>query len=286
MTSKELIDKFINYLKENNKSLSTTIAYQNDLEQLASSNISKSLKDFSKEDIKHGLEYLKEIKGLSPKTVSRKINSIRTFYRYLEIVGIIKENPSALISHPKFKAKKPRILSRAEYLAIREVSRANERLHLMIETLLQTGIRISELSRLEKKDLFLEGKKPYILIKAFSSNIERQVPLNYRLANLIKLYLLSNPNNHSNLFCTKSGKCIEIRNIRSSIDRAIMKAQIKNACVNDLRNTFIVHQLAQGISIARLAEIVGHKNSSTTIKYLALLEKKYKPSGTDSITEL
>ena len=90
----------------------------------------------------------------------------------------------------------------------------------------------------------------------------------------------------SPLFSTKTGKSIQIRNIRSSIDRALIKAKIRNACVNDLRNTFIVHQLNNGMSLSHVAGIVGHKNTITTSRYLELLPKKFKPNGTEQIVEL
>jgi site-specific recombinase XerD len=91
---------------------------------------------------------------------------------------------------------------------------------------------------------------------------------------------------HAPLFATKNGKPIEIRNVRSYIDKAIVKAKLRDTCVNDLRNTFIVYQLLNGMSISKLAEIVGHKSTMTTIRYLELLSKKYKPSGMDEVAEL
>lgn len=286
MTNPELINSFTNHLKEKGKTMSTIVAYTKDVEQLSESNISKNLTSFTSSDIKHALDFLHNNKELSLKTISRKINSIRTFYKYLQDKNLVSSNPALSISHPKFKIRKPRVLTRYEYLSLREVSRSNERLYLMIETLLQTGMRISELSALKKTDIFLEEKNPFIIIRAYGSNIERKIPVNFKLGSLIKIYLLSNSNVFDPLFCTKSGKSIEVRNIRSSIDRAIIKAELKNTCVNDLRNTFIVYQLSKGMSLARLSEIVGHKNITTTSKYLDLLDKKYKPNGLDELTEL
>lgn len=286
MNNTELIELFTDHLKSNNKTVSTIVAYRKDIEQLAESNVNKSLVDLTAKDISYFLEYQKTNKKVSLKTLSRKLNSIRTFYRFLESKNIVNANPSLEVSHPKVRNKKQRVLSKYEYLALREVSRDNERLFCMIEVLLQTGIRISELSSLKLKDVNLDSPKPYLTVRSYSSNMQRDVPINLKVANIINKYILSNPDLEDTLFKTKNNKPIEIRNIRSAIDRALVKAEIKNACVNDLRNTFIVHQLLHGMTLSKLAEIVGHRNVATTSKYISLLDRKYKPSGIDEVVEL
>lgn len=287
MDSKKAINDFISYLKRKKKSKSTLIAYKKDLEQISESNIKKSIADFTETDLRHALKYLTNIYTISPKTLSRKINSLRTFYRYLLEKKVIKLNPALNIQHPKYRIKKQRILSKQEYLALRETSRDNNRLFLITELLLQTGIRIGELSRLKKSDVTIKGKKSSIKIGQFASNDERTVPLNYKMREYLDKYLKEdNRKKDAPLFYTKTGKAIEVRNIRSSIDRAIIKARIKNACVNDLRNTFIVYQLNSGASIDFIAEIVGHKNIATTTRYIELLSKKYRALGINEVVEL
>lgn len=289
METEKLINDFINYLKRRGKAKSTLIAYKNDLSQLAESNLNKSLVDFNEVDIKHGLNFLQNTYTLSAKTISRKLNSIRTFYKFLEEKKYIKSNPTLNISHPKFRVKKQRFLSRPEYLALKECSRDNYKIFVIIEFLLQTGVRIGELSRIKIKDLHLSGSRPYVQIEQFGSNEERKVPINGKLSTELKIYLgqhkfAKKPN--SPLFCTKTGRSIEVRNIRGSIDRVIIKAKVRNACVNDLRNTFIVNQLSNGISLTTLAEVVGHKNIATTTRYLELLSKRYKAKPENKLVEL
>lgn len=289
MNASELIKDFTLYLKRRGKSKSTLIAYENDIRQLAESNVNKDLTEFNEADIRSGLVFLQTSKTLSAKTISRKLNSIRTFYKYLAEKKIIHSSPAENISHPKFKAKKQRILSRMEFLALREISRENLRLFTMIELLLQTGIKIGEISRLKVKDVNLNGKFAEIFIETFASSPSRRVPLNSKIQYELEKYIRENnfkKKPESPLFSTKTGKSIQIRNIRSSIDRALIKAKIRNACVNDLRNTFIVHQLNNGMSLSHVAGVVGHKNTITTSRYLELLPKKFKPNGTEQIVEL
>jgi site-specific recombinase XerD len=64
------------------------------------------------------------------------------------------------------------------------------------------------------------------------------------------------------------------------------KAGIENACVNDLRNTFIVHQLRSGVAIDVVASTVGHRSKTTTQKYLELLDEPYSPNGESKLVDI
>jgi len=279
----ELVQKFIEYLRSTGKSESTLIAYRKDIEQMQDYLIGHGVnrvEDIKIEDLKPFLEYLQVEKGFNLKTISRKINSIRTFFRFLKETGAISEahDPSMKLTHPKIEAKLPRILNRIEYRALRDASRTDIRLYTMVEILLQTGIRIGELQRLQQDDIKITqlGHK-YLQIKNFGSHDKRNVPLNETAYQAIQDYLKARPPVQptvKNIFITKSGNAIPIRNMRSAIKRAFSRAGIKNATVNDIRNTFIAHHLANGVNVLTVAKIVGHKRISTTEKYFELLKPK------------
>jgi len=76
-----------------------------------------------------------------------------------------------------------------------------------------------------------------------------------------------------NIFVTKTGKPFLIRNIRTIINRYFREAEIKETTINDLRHTFIAHQLASGASLVLIQKLVGHKRLSTTEKYLSLINQ-------------
>lgn len=286
--SKEIIIEFATYLKKADRSESTVIAYTKDLDQLIEySEVEVHLLDHA--GLNDIMQRMIAELGFTPKTISRKLNSFRMFYKFLQESGKTSHNPAEKIDHPRFTPKEPRILSAMEYLALREVTRNNPRLYAMIELMLQTGIRIGELSRLKLKDVRLDVAKPNLYIEEFSTNAAREVPVNAKLATVLQTYISALPpkyNENSPVFATREGKPIIIRNIRSSVDRAMVRAGIENACVNDLRNTFIVAQLKAGVPIDLVAEIVGHRSRVTTNKYLGLLGQTYKPNGENKIVEL
>ncbi|MDD3662228.1 MAG: tyrosine-type recombinase/integrase [Candidatus Dojkabacteria bacterium] len=275
----DLHAQFISDLQSKGRSESTIIAYGKDIEQLIDYLKKTGDGDPSAVTIER-LEAFKsdlEKTGYTPKSISRKINSIRTFFKYLTGRNVISENPAEKLSHPKFETRPPRVLTEMEYRALRDVSRSDVRLFSIVELLLQTGIRIGELTRLTTDDIkeTKDGKFKYLLIREFASHPERKVPLNASALAAINEYLKVRPETESDiLFVTKTGNPLLVRNIRTSIDRAFEKAGIKDAKVNDLRNTFIAHHLAHGVSLVTVSRLVGHKRLSTTEKYLDLIRKE------------
>ncbi len=272
---------FAKYLEQKSKSNSTIIAYSKDIEQLLNFFVSQGLTDLNEISLDHLKSFENSLKkqNYTNKSISRKINSIRTFYKYLLTEGIIEENPSERLSHPKIDTNPPRVLTELEYRTLRDVCRADTRLYTIIELLLQTGIRISELANLYLEDIrTVKGKNlRYLYIRAYGSNDSRKVPLNPVAYKAIQEYLEIRPeSDDDHLFVTKNARPLLVRNIRTAIDKAFEKAGIKDAKVNDLRNTFIAHHLANGVSLVTIQKIVGHKRLSTTEKYLNLLDTDNK----------
>ena len=269
--------KFIADLQSKGRSEATVIAYSKDIEQLLnffSKEGISSIEDTTIEDLEKYKQNLQD-NNYTPKSISRKINSTRTFYRYLLDNSLIQDNPSEKLAHPKFETKPPRVLTEMEYRALRDVSRVDVRLYSIVEILLQTGIRIGELAALTLDDIRKsnDGRIDYLYIKAAGSHPQRKVPLNRSAKKAIDEYLELRPETEDDtLFVTKNGRPLLVRNIRTAIDKSFEKAGIKNAKVNDLRNTFIAHHLANGVSLVVVSKLVGHKRLSTTEKYLNLVK--------------
>lgn len=276
MEVSEITKSFEEKLRSQSKSYYTIIAYKNDVEQFLEfcyESRNKKLNEINSEDIKAFIEDLKK-KGYTMKSISRKLNSIKTFSRFAIEVKLMETNPAQSITHPKLENKLPRVLSVQEYRALRDVCREDPGLYSMFEVLLQTGMKIGELCRLKLSDVIYEENKPVKLrIRKYESTPERQVYLNEVSSSAISSYLSIRPEieNEDNLFLTKRGKPLLIRNVRFYLQRAFEKAGIKNATINDLRNTFIAHHLAKGTNILVISKMVGHKRLSTTEKYASML---------------
>jgi len=269
--------KFIDYLKKQGKASATIVAYGKDIDQFIEYLSKKQITQITSvlpEHIENFKEYLGENK-YTLKSISRKLNSIKTFFRFLRSADLIKEDPSAIVPHPRYEITPPRILSKIEYRALRDSVRDDPRAAVIVELLLQTGMRIGELARLELKDI----ADKEITIRPFESHPARTVPLNSAAKKAIDRWLNFRPKTKNNaLLVTKTGKPLLVRNIRSTLIRFFRQAGIENATINSLRHTFIAHQLMAGASVVLIQKIVGHKRLSTTEKYLELVKENVSPT--------
>lgn len=262
-----LVTGFVEYLTNQGKSRHTIVAYKKDLEQfigyLSSQDIT-DVKEVRKEHIDGFIQKLLS-ENYTKKSASRKLNSIRTFFRYLKREDLIMQNPSLEVSHPKYTQAPPRILSKLEYRALRDFAKEDKRTYAMVELLLQTGIRIGELAAIRLSDITDDGLKLP----------DRTVPLNKPVRQAIEDYVEDrHDTDDDHLLVTKTGRPLLVRNIRSIITRCFREVGIDNAKVQDLRNTFIAYQLQNGASISYISKIVGHKRLSSTEKYLDLVEQE------------
>src|SRR3990172_5995188 len=272
----EAHQKFIDHLKNQSRSSASVLDYGKDIEELKnflSDLEKKQVQEVSTKDLQAFMAKLSK-EGYTPKSISRKTNSTKTFFRFLKINDFITDDPAALLEHPKFEMKPPRILSKTEYRALRDAARSDVRMSAIIEILLQTGIRIGELAKLEIADVkFGNTKTGELHVPAGESYPERTVPLNKAAEIGLKHYLEIRPKTkNETLFVTKTGRPLLVRNIRTAIDRYFKLAGIKNAKVNDLRHTFVAHHLMAGTSLVLVSKLAGHKRLATTEKYLNLIQ--------------
>ena len=279
--------QFIEHLKGKSRASATILAYGKDIEQLV--NFLQDLgridaTEIQTADLQAFMDKLAK-EAYTAKSISRKTNSTKTFFKFLKISSILTTDPATSLEHPKFETKPPRILSKTEYRALRDAARADLRIFAIIEILLQTGIRIGELAKLRLEDINLEAFTLHV--PAFEGTNERDIPLNAPAAEAVKKYLEVRPKSPSHtLFITKTGRPLLIRNIRTAIDRYFRIAGIKNAKVNDLRHTWVAHHLQAGTSLLTVSKLAGHKRLSTTERYLQFIQGQTNGTSKVKLEEL
>ncbi len=276
--------KFQDFLKSKNRAAATILAYGKDVEQLIEfleALEKNNIHEVAGTDIQAFLTKLKD-EGYTPKSLSRKLNSTRTFYRYLKINEFITDDPSLLVEHPKYELNPPRILSPLEYRALRDAASVDSRIYAIIEVLLQTGIRIGELANLRVEDVVDNS----LHIRPYEGHEAREVPLNRRAKEALRRYMEGRANTQdTHVFVTKTGRPFLVRNIRDAVERYFRKAGIENVKINDLRHTFVAHHLKQGVSLVFLSKVLGHKRLSSTERYLQYV-KDHKNGESTSLQEL
>jgi site-specific recombinase XerD len=268
---------FVKHLEKQGRSSATLIAYGKDIEQLVNYLLNIGVNHTHEVELTHLESYMKKLSGenLTPKSISRKTNSTKTFFKYLHEEGHVSVNVSDLLKHPKLDAKAPRILSKLEYRALRDAAREDVRAFAIIEVLLQTGVTISELADIKTSDLQLSKESNQLVVPNKNAKETRTIPLNKAVVESINKYIEQDrPKDVQSdyLFITKTGKPLLVRNIRSTIDRYFKSAGVESAKVNDLRHTFVAFHLSQGVNLQHLSKIAGHKRISTTERYLEYID--------------
>ena len=283
---REYILNFIEELKYEKKYSELTVTgYLKDLdlflEYINNQNI-KRYSDIEYQDIRLYVSYLYDLKYTN-KTISRHISALKSFFKYLKKENIIKDNPCTLISNPKLEKKLPKFLNFEDtekllnafdnnnYIGIRNT--------LILEMLYSTGIRVSELVNIRKKDIDINNKNIKITGKG---NKERIVYFGNICEKKLNIYLKKsydklNINNLEYLLLSKTGKKINDREVRKIIDDAskIIGLDVKIS-PHVLRHTFATHMLTDGADLRSVQELLGHENLSTTQIYTHLTNEKIR----------
>ncbi len=210
----------------------------------------------------------------NPRTQSRIISGIRSFFRYMIIEGKIEENPATLIESPRLGRVLPEVLSEEEIdsiIASIDLSKAEgQRNRAIIETLYGCGLRVSELINLKLTDLhFLEE---YILVTG-KGDKQRLVPLNNTVIREINKYMedrnsLKIISDNNILFLNRRGKRLTREMIYTIIKNLSSLAGIrKNVSPHTFRHSFATHLIKKGADLRAVQEMLGHESILTTEIY-------------------
>lgn len=274
---KKYIDEFINYLKvQKNYSDYTVINYEKDLEEYNEFLKNKKF-DYNNMDYKKCMDYLIYLdeRKYKKNSVSRKLSSLRTFYKFLVLNDYSENNPFLLIKSPKKEKKIPRFIN---YQGIEEIfdisdikTMEGQREKVILEVLYGSGIRVSELVNIRLKDIDFSNKT--ILIFGKGSK-ERIVPFGEYALEAINNYLNDGREKYLNnktseyLIVGKNEEKLTTRRIEQIIDALIKKTSIKmNITPHMFRHTFATHLLDNGCELIAVQELLGHESLSSTEIY-------------------
>lgn len=283
---KELIRKYLKYLKiERNSSDHTITSYQNDLNQLldyASRHleVEENSLDISELDrliIRLWLGELTE-KGMARNTIARKVAAVRSFFKYCFKRGYISKNPAHLLIIPKKEQRLPKTIQTGEISEMMELANEDDpstiQERAILELFYSTGIRLSELTNLNVKDIQLPQKQLTVLGKGSKQRI---VPLGEKALTAIENHLeqrselfTSDTTNHDKnaLFLSVGGKRIYPRMVQRIIKKYLLKvSEVTQKSPHILRHSFATHMLDAGADIRLIKEFLGHANLASTQIY-------------------
>ena len=270
-------DAFIKYLKfEKRLSDHTILSYDNDLKQFESFfktySTNKEIKTTDKRAIRSWIVEL-SLKNLSPKSINRKIATLKSFFKFLIKREIIEINPTTNITSLKTDQKIPNFLKEKDvnFLfdnLILEKNFNGERDMMILELLYGTGIRISELINLKTRNINLPKKEMKIMGKRKK---ERIIPLHQQIISQIKKYLDKKneiKSTHEFLLCTNKGKKLYPMLIYRIVKKHL-SSLINSKKYNPhlLRHTFATHILNKGGDLNSIKDLLGHESLAATQIY-------------------
>ena len=268
------LEEYLKYLKyQKNYSQETIDSYEEDLVEFLDFISSENLELFTiqYEDVRFYLMKLDEKKNKAS-TVSRKLSSLRGFYKFLINNNYIKNNPFTLIKTPRKEKKLPRFFYYNEleemFNSIDITTPLGQRNRLILEVLYASGVRVSELVNIKLKDINDEEIK--VLGKG---NKERITRIGDYAREILDLYLSEgykelNKDNSEYLFLNNNGKKLTTRGIRFILDEIIRNTNVKKKISpHMLRHSFATHLLNEGCDILSVQELLGHESLTATAIY-------------------
>lgn len=284
-TWQSYIKEYQNYLRlERGLSKNTIENYTFDIEKLVLFLNEKEIKvspiHISEETVQ---QFIYEMATqINPRSQSRLISGLKSFFNYLIFEDYRKDTPLELIEVPKIGRKLPDTLSTEEIDALIEAidlsTLEGERNKAMLETLYSCGLRVSELISLKISDLFFE--EGFIKITG-KGNKQRFVPVGKTTikfittyVNQIRVHIAVQKNFEDTLFLNRRGKQLTramiftiIKNLASAINLN------KTISPHTFRHSFATHLLENGADLRSIQLMLGHESITTTEVYMHLDRK-------------
>ena len=272
------IDSFLSMLTvEKGLSKNTLDAYSRDLTGLSSFLFKNKVSDWREVDASHIRAYVSSlrVRGLSAKTIARHVVTLRRLLRFLETENLIKDNPMPTLLPVPGQRKLPQTLSAADIQSLLNQPDPNlplgSRDQAMFELLYATGLRVSELVRLQTQEVNFQGN--YVIVRGKGSKV-RAVPFgNYAREKLNAFMTLARARllkgkTSPYIFTNRSGKPLSRQGFWKLIRRYALVAGIdKRVTPHTLRHSFATHLLEGGADLRSVQTMLGHADISTTQIY-------------------
>ncbi|HEY9033565.1 MAG TPA: tyrosine recombinase XerC [Pseudomonadales bacterium] len=268
------IDQFTGYLANVRRLSPHTIThYRHDLDELAASN-PQSPFTLSQHDIRLFISTLHR-RGLAPKSLQRKLSSIRQFYRFFIRQRLCEMNPAVGVRPPKPARRLPKVMSTDDLHQLLDYH-ADDWLSLrdkaMVELLYSSGLRLAEIAALDIADADLQAA---IVRVTGKGSKQRLVPLGRLAIDAIRQWLAVRDNviihEPAALFVSQRGRRISHRSIQQRLHKLGMERGSRQRLHPHLmRHSFASHLLESSGDLRAVQEMLGHSDIATTQIYTHL----------------
>jgi len=276
MLFSEAVEKFLENLDICNKSQETILGYKKELRYFITFwedkyNYPPELDDVTDSNIEEYLKYKKD-KKLATSSISRALNILRSFYKFLCKKKLYDINVAYYVDSVKVIKKPRQFLTEEEFKKVLEHT-DNKLMSCIFDVIFHSGLRISELTNLKIEDVDLNDKVMHIWGKGKKY---RNVPISDRIYSVLSECLNIKGNY---FFATKKTGKVSQQYVNRCLKNAVKKAGIKKkiSC-HSLRHSFATNLLAKGANIQDVRELLGHSNIKVTSIYLHSISQNLRKS--------
>lgn len=274
----EELHAFIQYIQlEKNYSVHTVQEYEKDIKQFLSFLNNEGVTDLNEVEYIHARLYVTKLydEKLARTSISRKISSIRSYYKFLHKEYNVRDDAFQSLFHPKREKKLPHFFYEEEMVQLFEGNKGTDSLSVrniaILELLYATGIRVSELTSIELRHI----DSSYGVVRVMGKGRkERYVPVGDFALAAIDDYLqnsrpkLMKKTSHTFLFVNSRGEHLTTDGVRYILNQMLKKASMNSTIYpHMLRHTFATHLLNNGADLRSVQELLGHSSLSSTQIY-------------------
>ncbi|MBT3313331.1 MAG: tyrosine-type recombinase/integrase [Anaerolineae bacterium] len=288
-----MFDKFEKYLKEQSRSSLTIKGYLSDLRLFLRWFEERNDENFSPEvvtptDLKEYRQYLSEEKKYLASTINRHLASLKVFLTWAVSKKIIESNPAEGIKSKKQSVATPHWLDKKEQFALRRAMEKDLQIALLrypkrwagrqrdfsMVTLTQnTGLRLAELVNVELGDIQLSERKGSVLVRHGKGDKQRRIPLNVDARKALQDWLEIRPEVRGNDFVfialeSEAKGALSHRTVQRLVRRYGQVAGLPDLSPHILRHTFAKNLVNSGVSLEKVAALLGHSSLETTRIYI------------------
>jgi integrase/recombinase XerC len=282
-----LLTEFSTYLQALDRSPATVRGYLNDL-TVFSRWLERDLASLTPADVR---EYRASLlnAGAAATTVNRKLAAIAAFGSWAAQAGLVSNNPALNVKSVGLAPQAPKWLDKKQRMNLIQAARDDlqkARLRyprlwvlrlrdaVVVTLLLNTGLRVSELTQLKLGDLLLTERKSTLTVRAGKGTKQRVLPLNKDARTMLEQWLAVRPQiTDDALFVGQRGEKLQVRSVQCAVSRLAELAGLQEVTPHTCRHSFAKSLIDSGVTLEKVAALLGHESLDTTRLYVTPGEK-------------
>lgn len=272
--NEKLIRRYRACLMVEGRSEKTVAQYVRTIQKLTDTLNNKLLTDVDAYDVRYFLAMEME-RGVSDRTRENTRSYISAFFQWMVNDDVIKSNPVARLKPIKFADEIRKPFSDIEIDALRFACKSRKE-RALVEVLLSTGVRVSELSSMLTTDIDMNMMTVHVVHGKGSK--ERMTYITPVAVKHLKAYLNERAENGSSLFYNKNHEPLNSGGVRVILNGIAKRANVDDVHPHRFRRTFATNLSKRGMEIQEIQKLLGHTNINTTMVYVAIDETKVATS--------